>query len=58
MPYVDGTALAPRQFFSTATTQTIKNLTNGTTSTFTVAATNGVGTGPESQQSNPVTPSP
>jgi titin len=57
-PYVDSTALAPRQFFSTATIQTIKNLTNGTTYTFTVAATNAIGTGPESQHSNPVTPGP
>jgi titin len=57
-PYLGTTAQAPRQFFSNATTQTIKNLTNGTTYTFTVAATNSVGTGPDSQHSNAVTPGP
>ena len=57
-PYVGNTALGQRQFFSAATTETITNLTNGTTYTFTVAATNPVGTGPDSQHSNAVTPGP
>jgi hypothetical protein len=35
---------------------TISGLTNGTTYTVTVAATNAVGTGPDSAPSNPVTP--
>src|ERR1039458_7576196 len=39
-----------------ATNATITGLTNGTTYTFTVAATNSVGTGPASANSNPVTP--
>ncbi len=57
-PYVGAVAAAPTTFNSTTTTQTVTGLTNGTTYTFTVAAINGVGTGPESQQSNPVTPTP
>ena len=40
-----------------ATSATIAGLTNGTTYTFTVSATNAVGTGPASSPSNPVTPS-
>ena len=38
------------------TSDTITGLTNGTTYTFTVAAINAVGTGPDSASSNPVTP--
>ncbi|MGI8683457.1 MAG: fibronectin type III domain-containing protein, partial [Mycobacteriales bacterium] len=55
-PYVGSTAGTPQSFSSTATTQTVTNLTNGTTYTFTVAATNSVGTGAESASSNAVTP--
>jgi hypothetical protein len=40
------------------TTATITGLTNGTTYTFTVSATNGVGAGPASAASNAVTPNP
>ena len=39
------------------TTATISGLTNGTSYTFVVSATNGVGTGPASTASNTVTPS-
>ena len=45
-------------FDSTATTQTVTGLSNGTSYTFTVAATNAVGTGPQSAASNAVTPAP
>ena len=41
-----------------ATSATITSLTNNTSYTFTVSATNTVGTGPASGASNPVTPSP
>ncbi len=44
-----------RTFNSTATTQTVTGLTNGTTYTFTVAAKNGNGTGPQSVASGAVT---
>ncbi|MGH2852818.1 MAG: fibronectin type III domain-containing protein, partial [Solirubrobacteraceae bacterium] len=40
-----------------ASSATITGLTNGTTYTFTVTATNAIGTGPASTASNPVTPS-
>jgi titin len=43
---------------STSLTHLITGLTNGTTYSFTVTATNGVGTGPASVASNSVTPNP
>jgi hypothetical protein len=55
-PYIGATAQTPVRFDSTATTQTLTGLTGGTTYTFTVAATNPVGTGAASAHSNPVTP--
>jgi hypothetical protein len=45
-PYIGTTAQSPRLFASTATSQAITGLTNGTTYTFTVAAVNSRGTGP------------
>jgi alpha-tubulin suppressor-like RCC1 family protein len=45
-PYIGTTAQSPRSFASSATTQTITGLANGTTYTFRVAATTAVGTGP------------
>jgi predicted phage tail protein len=45
-------------FASTATTQTIHELSNGTTYRFRVQAVNAIGTGAFSKVSNPVTPSP
>ncbi len=55
-PYIAGVAQATQTFNSTATTETVTGLTNGTAYTFTVAAINSVGTGAASAQSNAVTP--
>jgi hypothetical protein len=44
--YVGGTESVSQTFPSTATTQTVTNLVNGTAYTFRVAAGNGVGVGP------------
>ena len=57
-PYVNGSPQTPIATGSTATSYTVTGLTNGTTYTFTVAATNSTGYGAESQQSNAVTPAP
>jgi hypothetical protein len=55
-PFVGTAAQGSVTFNSTATTQTITLLTNGTTYTFKVAAKNVNGTGPQSPASNSVTP--
>ena len=55
-PYVGGVAKPAKAFASTATTQTITGLQNGTTYAFTVAATNAIGTGDPSAPSNAVMP--
>lgn len=55
-PYVAGVAQTPQTFVSTATTEIVTGLTNGTAYTFKVAAINGVGTGTQSGASNAVTP--
>src|SRR5215831_14530269 len=55
-PYIGSTAQTPINTGSTATSYTVTGLTNGTTYTFKVAATNSVGTGPDSAASPPVTP--
>ena len=58
-PYIGTTAQAPVTVSGTpaATSTTVTGLTNGTTYTFTVSATNATGTGPDSSPSNAVTPS-
>ncbi len=58
-PYVNGVAQFPTTVSGSppATVATIDALTNGTSYTFTVSATNSVGTSAESPPSNPVTPS-
>ena len=58
-PYIGSTAQSPTTVPGNPapTSAVISGLTNGTTYTFTVTASNPAGTGPESAQSNPVTPS-
>ena len=55
-PYIGTTAQTAITVAAPATSKTITGLTGGTTYTFTVAAVNAIGTGPESAASNPVTP--
>jgi Domain of unknown function (DUF4082)/Fibronectin type III domain len=55
-PYVDGVAQDATQVGASATTAMIGDLANGTTYTFKVTATNGVGTSAASAASNAVTP--
>ncbi|HVB93314.1 MAG TPA: putative Ig domain-containing protein, partial [Acidimicrobiales bacterium] len=54
-PYIGGVAQTPQTFNSTATTETVTGLTPASIYTFKVAAINGVGTGPNSAASGPVT---
>jgi hypothetical protein len=59
-PYVAGAPLAPTTVTGSPapTSAVVPNLANGTSYTFAVKATNVIGTGGESAQSNAVTPSP
>ena len=54
-PYIGTTAQPAQTFASTATTQAVAGLTNGTAYTFTVAAVNARGTGAASAKSGAVT---
>jgi hypothetical protein len=56
IPYVGFTPQQPRYFGSTATTQTITGLTNGTTYRFRVRAWTSTGASAPSKVSNPVVP--
>jgi hypothetical protein len=55
-PYAGSTALTPTIVSGNATSTPIGGLNNGTSYTFTVTATNAVGTSPPSTPSNAVTP--
>jgi hypothetical protein len=56
-PRVDGAPVgSPTTVSGTTTSVTVSDLDNGTSYTFTVAAANAIGTGPESAPSAPVTP--
>ncbi|MCU1455803.1 MAG: hypothetical protein JWN46_3949 [Acidimicrobiales bacterium] len=53
-PYLGALPQAPHSYLTTGTNQWISGLTYGTSYTFKVAATNDVGTGPQSEASNAV----
>ena len=55
-PYIGSTAQTATTVGGSTTSATITGLTNGTSYTFTVKATNSVGTGPESSPSAAITP--
>ncbi len=55
-PSIGGVAQTPTAFTSTADVEPISGLANGTSYTFTVCAVNGVGVGPASIPSGPLTP--
>ena len=55
-PYVGSTAQPSMTVDASTTAATISNLTNGTTYTFRVKATNSIGDSPPSEPSNPATP--
>ena len=57
-PYIGAVAQTPVATGSAATSRTLTGLSNGTTYTFRVAATNASGTGANSTASAPVTPAP